>query len=578
MNLIIYLEEAEMLSVYITVAVVGGLLILGIGYLLLNKFILSKKRCRKTLKELQAKYEYLHALLTGQDNSYIQRLEMISRTNLLYSDIHASYFRRSKEIRETTDIDLQDLLTDLQALIDENKVKEFKTCLKNKVGLIKQYEESVNQLSLDLANVIKPEEDARQAALVLKEKYREIKSKFNLNETQLVFVTNSFNMVFDEIDRKFNKFELYVEDAKYEEANALLPKIDQVLDLLNKLIDTLPPVIVEVNDVIPQRLIELKNKFIELTNTKKPLTHLNVDQKIESLNLTLDGIKENLKNLAVSNIEEKIKDVNKQIDDLFNAFKSEEDACVQYNDISGTVLSEFAEYEKEIIKIRNNIAKFRKVYIIDEDHESQLEKISKRLDEVGRDKRKLDILVHNRENTPYTELLEKLNALKSGTEDIKSKVNSFNIYLNSLRNDSQQAFENLKIKYDLFKSLEAQLREIRIDKYVDLYKPAFDELYEILDELNRLLKTVPIDVTAVNLKSTELNEKNNKINQDIKNIINYKELAEGNILLVNRDRMKFSEINNILSQAETLFFNGDFKSSYEMSQTAIQKLDFKDKN
>ena len=150
--------------------------------------------------------------------------------------------------------------------------------------------------------------------------------------------------------------------------------------------------------------------------------------------------------------------------------------------------------------------------------------------------------------------------------------------MNSLRNDSQQAFENLKIKYDLFKSLEAQLREIRIDKYVDLYKPAFDELYEILDELNRLLKTVPIDVTAVNLKSTELNEKSNKINQDIKNIINYKELAEGNILLVNRDRMKFSEINNILSQAETLFFNGDFKSSYEMSQTAIQKLDFKDKN
>ena len=57
--------------------------------LLLNKFYFSIKRCRKTLDQLQGDYEYYHALLVGQDNSLIQRLEIISRTNLLYSDIHS---------------------------------------------------------------------------------------------------------------------------------------------------------------------------------------------------------------------------------------------------------------------------------------------------------------------------------------------------------------------------------------------------------------------------------------------------------------------------------------------------------
>ena len=78
-------------------------LLILVGYLALSKFYLNKKKCRKQLDIYQSKYEYLHALLTGQDNSYIQRLEIISRTNLLYSDIHASYFKRSKEIRDTTD-------------------------------------------------------------------------------------------------------------------------------------------------------------------------------------------------------------------------------------------------------------------------------------------------------------------------------------------------------------------------------------------------------------------------------------------------------------------------------------------
>ena len=37
-------------------------------------------------------------------------------------------------------------------------------------------------------------------------------------------------------------------------------------------------------------------------------------------------------------------------------------------------------------------------------------------------------------------------------------------------------------------------------------------------------------------------------------------------------RMKFAEINNIISQAETLFNDGNYRASYEMSQTALQKL------
>ena len=41
--------------------------------------------------------------------------------------------------------------------------------------------------------------------------------------------------------------------------------------------------------------------------------------------------------------------------------------------------------------------------------------------------------------------------------------------------------------------------------------------------------------------------------------------------------MKFAEINNIISQAETLYLSGDFKSAYEMSEQALAKLNFRDK-
>ena len=86
------------------------------------------------------------------------------------------------------------------------------------------------------------------------------------------------------------------------------------------------------------------------------------------------------------------------------------------------------------------------------------------------------------------------------------------------------------------------------------------------------MKTVPIDVNLVNSISTELNEKTNNLVKDVQDITTYRNLATENIVLINRDRMKFAEINNIISQAETLFKDGNYRASYEMSQTALQKL------
>ena len=85
-------------KIIIVCSIMGGALFLLLVVFLLDKMILKKRRCRKILTDVEKKYEYLNSLLLGQDLNYIQRLEIISRTNLLYGDIHSTYFRRFKEI------------------------------------------------------------------------------------------------------------------------------------------------------------------------------------------------------------------------------------------------------------------------------------------------------------------------------------------------------------------------------------------------------------------------------------------------------------------------------------------------
>ena len=567
----------EVLVAVVVSVLIAVLLLSFLTYFLLSKFYLNRKKCQKQLDSLQSKYEYLHALLTGQDNSYIQRLEIISRTNLLYSDIHASYFKRSKEIRETIDQKYQDVIFQLQAFLDENKCREFKLFLKEKTPIIKQYEDAVNNLNNDLVNVIKPEEDARQMMLSEKEKFRDVKSKFNFNENELVFVASSFQQVFAKIDRKFNDFEDLVENANYDDAKAIIPELDKVLNLLDRLIDEIPALTKEVNENIPAKVKSLNDEYEKLVTEGRPLNHLHVELLISEINDALETERSNIKNLAISNLKKETIEINKIIDDLFEKFKEEDVAYKEFNEKKDIIINEFLNYDKELVKINNNIARFNKIYVIDEDHAQELKNIRNKVEDVSRDKRKLDQYMRNIEPYPYSELLNKLKVLENGTREISNRINSFNDYLISLKNDSETAYKNIRAKYDQLKEHELIIRELKVDKYQDYFKDRFDDCYALIDDISKLLVKVPIEVNQVNQYQRELNDKTNNLVKEIQDLNNYRNLASENILLINRDRMKFAEINNIVSQAETLYLNGDFKSAYDMTEQALNKLNFRDK-
>lgn len=570
------LASAETNLIIIFSSIAGAIVIGGILFFILDRLFLTKKRCVKTLKELEKKYEYLHALLTGQDMQYIQRLEIISRTNLLYVDIHSSYFKRSKEIRDTTDVSFQDILSDLGAYIEENKFKEFKAYLKEHQGIIRQFENSVNQLNNDLIQVIKPEEECRDASLNLKERLRELKSKYNMHEEDLSFVALSFERVFDKIDHSFNDFENKVETANYDDASRILPSIEKVINLLDKMIDEIPSLVEEYTVKIPERVKELETRYTTLLVEGKPLKHLYVEDQVANIQESISNSIDSIKRLSISTLNEEANRINEAIDKIFASFDKEVEASNEFKEKKDKVLNFFKNYENEYIKITNNIDKFRKFYIIDEKHEALLNEMYKITDDVSKDKRRLDVYIHAIDGSPYSVLIEKVNVLEQGTTSFGAKVDSFKNYLASLKNDSESAFSNLRTKYEQLKISEFTVRTWKIPEFIEKFDPSFNVCYQLIDECNKILNTIPIDVNAVNACTKKLNDATYNLQQQIQDIDNYKNRATEQILLANRDRMKFAEINSLVSQAETLYFGGDFQNAFESSDNVLKKLNSRD--
>ena len=100
---------------------IGGVLLVALVVFLIYFFILREKFAKKELSEIDRRFQFLHALLIGQDAQYVKRLEIISRTNLLYVDIHTKFLKKFKDIRNKNDGDAQLGINSLRDFIDEKE-------------------------------------------------------------------------------------------------------------------------------------------------------------------------------------------------------------------------------------------------------------------------------------------------------------------------------------------------------------------------------------------------------------------------------------------------------------------------
>src|SRR5574344_1414878 len=520
--------------ILIVACIIVGIILIVTACLLLDKYVFSKRRCKKNLKALERKFEYLHALLTGQDYQYVQRIEIISRTNLLYSDIYSVYFKRYKDIRDNQEVAYQNVLNELSHLLDKSNVKEFKKA------------------------------------------YRDVKSKYNSKEEELAFVNDTFSKVFTALDERFTRFEALIETADYDEANNLLPEISDVIKACDKLIDTVPPLLKRANEIIPEELKAASDHYDKMISEEFPLKHINFDRIKNDVELGLGEIQSNLKDLKIANCDSRLNDLEDEIKEVEELLAKEEAAAQEFNENCDRIYGSFNNLEKEFIKVRNNLAKYSKFYIVDEAHLQELKDIQKELDDVSKDKRRLDMYVHSLEKTPYTVLIVKMRDLDNGTKDLFNRFNKFKEYLASLKIDTENAFVTINNLYFKLKEHEETLRNLNNEDFSDKFNDDLDKSYKIIDDTSILLKTIPINVNLVNANIHELTDKTNLIFSRTDEAKKYYDLDQEEIMFMNRERIKFSDINIQLSQAENLFLNGDYVQCYQMAEDVMKKIEAKD--
>ena len=563
-------------QVAIIAASIGGAIILGVLLFLLYHFVISRNRIKHQVRELQKKYSYLDALLIGQDSQYIHRLEIISRTNLLYVDKHEKFSRRFKEIYENDDKFAESMLKQLNALINNKQFKNIKTVIGDTKKAMKVFEDKVNALDNDLYTLIKPEEDSRQSILKLKESYRRVKQTFYANSSDLDLVSSSINQVFDKLDQMFVEFETHIESAEYDDAQGLLPTISKVVNALESALSQLPNLCILVNTVIPEKIEDLKKDYEVLEAQGLPLYNLAFQTKLGEWNNDLNIIRTRLTKLQIGNIMESLDALQSEIEEMRELLNNEQSDKNFFETHNEEIYQNVVDLEKSFLKICSLLPGLYRTYVVTDERKEKVEALKQTMNSLGTTKQSLDNYVHSSLKQPFSTLKGKLDELNNQYATAKEGMEEFKQYIEFLKTSSEEAYTLVFVYYYRLKQEESLLREIAIPEFSEPYKVRIEDCYDLLNEIDKAIKVQPIAVDEINEKVASLKGNANALFDEIENKFREMQLAESAVVYANRDRNHQDDVHQQLSALEQEFYQGEFVKVYHEANAIFKRMHVED--
>ena len=558
--------------------VIGLLAAAGVLGFVLYKYVFSISIAKKQLKAIQNKQSYLSGLLIGNDAQYIHRLETISRTNILYIETYETFAKKFKDIHEVYDRSSQRAIMSAESVIKDKLHKQIKNSLEDARKAVEVFENQVLKLDKELHTIMKPEKDARAIIHVLKEKYRGVKQTYYVSQTDLELVTSSFSKTFDKLDQCFADFDEYIESAKYDEANALIPTIEKVIAALQDVLIKMPNLCALVISIIPEKITLINKEYSILENEDYPLWHLGYRSRLESWNSSLQTCKNKIISLQTKGVLDDCDRIQDEIFAFHELLEKEIASKEEFDANSSELYQDVLNLEKSFEKICSLLPKISSAYKIEEDENQKIIILNQNVDRLGASKRSLDVFIHSNTKQPYSILKNKLDELREDYNVVFEGVNDFKNYVNSLKSSIEEAYNLVYDYYYRLKSSEELIRSINVPNFEANYEEVIADIYDKLNEIYNLINIKPIDVTTINDKVELLKEVENRFFDEIDNKARECHLAESMIVYCNRDRSHQTDVNYQLNMLEERFYNGEFEDVYHEATSIFKRSHIEDRH
>ena len=259
-------------------------------------------------------------------------------------------------------------------------------------------------------------------------------------------------------------------------------------------------------------------------------------------------------------------------DSLFHDFEKEKLSRKLYEENALDFDRKLKKINKIVSDIYEQMDDIKNMYDLSDDDIKDMEDVRMRLLALNKSYQEL-LEQKEKKQLSFTKLASELevmsNLLKQLEEDLDQSLKS----LGSMYDDEVRAREQLNEIQELLKECKLRIRSYKLPIITNNYFVELAEANEAILEIIKELEKKPIVIKVLNTRVDTARDLVLKLYHTTNEMIKTAQLAERAIVYGNRYRSNMEEIDRGLTNAEMLFYKGNYKGALETSINTIDLID-----
>lgn len=550
-NLLKFLNFQDFIKDYLIFIIIAFVIVLAILFSILISIKMRKRNYHRQLEQVEQ--EYIAARQIALPDA-ISKLETLAIKNIAFVKIYKESNSRFYEINDTFNGKINEQFKLAKEYADAKDYKTFAKELNNLQSYINCFKEELIALFEQVRSYTADEDKIIEEVKVLKERFMNEQKIFNDNSNALTIIAPRIKDMMKHISLMFDECDGNLHAGVYMECFDIIANIKVKLDELSEYLNKMPSLLTWTTQNIVKKLNELIDKNNSM-QSEYPLHHLLPTRKIERLINEFNSMIERIKGLDSAGMEEYMKELLGQIDELSEALDKEKEARIKYDEECETLYDLSDRTNRDFLKLQKEMDAFNKVYSVTKEMEAYREECIKFKNELTESKQNMDHNIYGHQ--PYSIRYENIKKLKQTCEAFSEHMNAFPNMATRLKEDAESAHASISIFANRIKMAKINIDNCNLPLFAKKYS---DKLMALEEKLNILIQSLraPVKIqTAMSIKR-ELEIETIALHEEVERKVKMMGYCEELITITNRYRLNFGEVNNAVTRAIAFFNEGEF--------------------
>ena len=528
----------------------------------------KKKKYKKIIEDLDYQKNRLDTSPVGPELAKVESIASNEKLEVLYKN----WKERLNDIKEIQIPKITDMLIEAEYSLSQT---DYKSTM-YKIAKLEMEIYKVRATSAFLLNEIKDitnsEERNRASITKLKAKYRELFEKFEETKNEFGEFAEVVSIQFENISKRFEDFEILMENNEYTEVPNILKAINELLKHMEVVVDELPSIVLIAKGILPKKMEEIMSIYQKMLSEGYPLDYLNVEYNIDEAKKKISDILDRAKILNLEDSLFDLKVLTEYFENLFTDFEKEKVIKAEYDEADKTLTTKLKKINQLVEEIFAQMDDLKKLYSLSENDLTDLYEVKSDLDKLNEDYNTLTAHTSNHAFA-YSKLTEEIEALVIRLSNLENKLDRTLSVIGNMHDDEMRARQQLAEVEDLLKNSQYQIRSFNLpvipNRYFVELKEAKDAMKEIIKELDKK----PITIETLNTRVDTARDLALKLYGKTKEMMKTAMFAEMAIVYGNRYRSSEKDLDRNLTYCEMLFNKGEYKKSLELSISSLNKIE-----